>query len=69
MFLNPDDLIQLTGYAMPAYQCQWLRDNSYAFEINSRGFPIVLRAYVEKRFGAGSEAPREKTKVNLEDLV
>lgn len=57
MFLTPDELADLTGYVVPAYQVKWLDRAGYPFETNAAGRPKVLRAYVERRLGIGGEAP------------
>jgi len=51
MFLTLDELRDLTGYALPAYQCRWLDRRGYPFETTGNGRPKVLRGYVEKRLG------------------
>lgn len=54
MFLNRDEVADLTGYVVPAYQCRWLDRAGYPFETAANGRPKVLRAYVEKRLGLAS---------------
>ena len=49
MFLSSDDLADLTGYVVPAYQIKWLDRNGYPFDIAASGRPKVMRAYIEKR--------------------
>lgn len=51
MFLTAEDLENLTGYVVAAYQCKWLDRNGYPFELTRAGRPRVLRAFVEKRLG------------------
>ncbi len=51
MFLTPDELSDLTGYVIPAYQARWLNRSGYPFELSASGRPKVLRAYVERRLG------------------
>ena len=51
MFLTANDLADLTGYVVSAYQCRWLDRHGYPFETAATGRPKVLRAYVEKRLG------------------
>lgn len=57
MFLSAQDLAELTGYQLPAYQVRWLDRHGYAFELSKGGRPKVLRAYVEKRLGLGNTTP------------
>lgn len=49
MFLSPDELQQLTGYApnQRARIRRWLDKNGIAHKINRLGDPVVLRAAIE----------------------
>ena len=51
MFLTPDQVRELTGCARVAQQIEWLREHRYAFELDAKGRPVVLRSYVEGRLG------------------
>lgn len=51
MFLTRDELADLTGYVVPAYQVKWLDRAGYPYALNAAGKPKVLRAYVERRLG------------------
>lgn len=59
MFLNSDEVAQLTGCKMPGYQCRWLSKNGYRFERASNGRPVVLRSHVESRL-SGMDQPKER---------
>ena len=54
MFLTADDIADLTGYVVPAYQIKWLDRNGYPFDVSAGGRPKVLRAYIEQRHGVAS---------------
>ena len=52
MFLNPQELADLTGLKRPTAQYLWLRDNGWPVELDARKRPRLLRAAVEARMGA-----------------
>jgi hypothetical protein len=56
MFLNDQELEQLTGYRRKAWQIRWLRNRRFRFELDALGQPQVLRAYVEKRMSDGNKS-------------
>lgn len=41
MFLTPDQLRELTGYRMPAYQVRWLQRNGVRHFVRADGRPSV----------------------------
>lgn len=47
--LTPAELVDLTGYRMPAKQISWLQRNGIAHFVNAAGRPIVIRAIIEAR--------------------
>ena len=51
MFLTAEELADLTGYVVPAYQVKWLDRAGYPFETAATGRPKVLRGYVERKLG------------------
>ncbi|HAJ72272.1 MAG TPA: hypothetical protein DCO68_09370 [Methylophilaceae bacterium] len=51
LFLDTDEIYQLTGFKLASAQCRWLLDNGYPFDKNASGKPKVLRSYLEKRLG------------------
>lgn len=51
MFLNEDELRELTGYQLPSAQRRWLTKRSWNFEVSAFGKPKVLKAYAEQRMG------------------
>lgn len=57
MFLNAEQLRELTGCSRIAQQIEWLREHRYAFELDAKGRPVVLRSYVEGRLGGTITAP------------
>lgn len=55
LFLTPDELRELTGLRVPAYQCRWLEKHSYPFETNASGKPKVLRAFLMHKLGMAQQ--------------
>jgi hypothetical protein len=49
MFMTPEQLQQLSGYAKPALQRRWLAANGYRFDVRADGRPAVLVTQVESR--------------------
>lgn len=43
MFLEPADLIRLTGYRRPSAQVRWLLENGIPHYVDARERPIVIR--------------------------
>ena len=48
-FLNPDEVRELTGFAIKARQIEQLRRMGIAFFVNGCGRPVVTVAAVEDR--------------------
>lgn len=44
-FLNDDEIVRLTGYAMPRKQIEWLIQNGWRFECTGAGRPVVGRLF------------------------
>lgn len=65
MFLEPSELVELTGYKFPAYQTRWLKRHGYPVELSAGSKPRVLRSYVEKRFGGDDKPPSRETVKSL----
>ena len=53
LFLETDELCQLTGRKTKSKQIEWLRQNGVPFRVNATGHPVVTRATIEGR----QEAP------------
>lgn len=61
MFLTTDQVRELTGCARVTQQIEWLRAHRYAFELDAKGRPVVLRSFVEAKLGgsaANSSGPK-----------
>lgn len=52
MFLEPSELVRLTGYRRPSAQARWLRAHRIRHFVNAAGLPIVERAWL---FGGTAE--------------
>jgi hypothetical protein len=55
MFLDDDELRSMTQRVQRAAQAKMLRSMGIAFKQRADGTLAVLRAHVEKEFGAGAE--------------
>ncbi len=51
MFLNRNELQEMTGYKRPTAMRRWLGDNGFDYAIAADGYPRVLRAAVTKKLG------------------
>lgn len=49
LFLDEDELVQLTGRRFKSKQIEWLRQNGIPFRVNATGHPVVTRAVIEGR--------------------
>jgi hypothetical protein len=53
MFLTPQELQRLTGYARSSAQIRWLRKNGWRFTVNALKEPIVAVAESERKLVSG----------------
>jgi hypothetical protein len=51
VFLGTADLKQMTGFTKRSLQVKWLTQNHIPFTLSGKGYPNVLRAYIEKAHG------------------
>jgi len=51
MFLNQQELHELTGYKRPSSMRRWLGENGYRYDVARDGYPRVLRAFVTEKLG------------------
>lgn len=49
IFLNAEEMFELTGLKLASAQCRWLTNNGYPFDKSQSGKPKVLRSYLEQR--------------------
>lgn len=58
--LTDDELEDLTGSPLPAFQMKWLDAEGWIYKVNRRGRPRVSRAYAEQQMGvvAANDEPR-----------
>lgn len=49
LFLNNEEIQELTGFRLAIWQCRWLTDHGYPFDKSHSGKPKVLRSYLEQR--------------------
>ncbi|SFD66630.1 protein of unknown function [Thiohalospira halophila DSM 15071] len=52
--LTADELQELTGYQLPAYQRGWLERNGWTYVEDRVGRPRVSRAHAEQMLAGGS---------------
>ena len=48
-FLDPNEVIRLTGKKRKDEQANWLRERNYIFELNASNEPIINRFYCRNR--------------------
>ncbi len=53
MFLNPDELHQLTGSRRRTAQLRWLAASGWKFVCDYKGRPVVARAEAERQLVSG----------------
>jgi hypothetical protein len=63
MFLNKEELADLTGYKNRKKQIQWLAENGIKFLISGVGEPKVLKSAIEELLGAGDSQKRLRKRV------
>ena len=49
MFLNREELYELTDLKLAHAQCRWLTEHGYPYDKSASGKPKVLRTYLERR--------------------
>lgn len=49
MFLDDEELSQLTGRRMKSRQILWLREEGIPFRVSATGHPVVTRSTIEGR--------------------
>lgn len=70
LFLQPDELRELTGYARGKYQCDWLKENGYQFDKDREGKPKVKRCLFtyHEPLNIKHEEQEEEAKPNFEAI-
>jgi hypothetical protein len=59
MFLTPQELQRLTGYARASAQIRWLCKNGWRFTVNGLKEPIVAVAESERKLVSGVGTTRQ----------
>lgn len=62
MFLNEQEIRQLTGYQRPSAQIRWLRAKGYRFTVNGLGEPVVAIAECTRKNVGGASARHQEPK-------
>lgn len=52
LFLDDDELAQLTGRKTKSRQVAWLKDSGIPYRVNATGHPVVTRTAIEGRIVA-----------------
>ena len=52
-FLNPDELVFLTGKKSRASQVRWLAEHGWRHITNAVGIPVVSRLYCRQKLSGG----------------
>lgn len=58
IFLDNEEIKELTGFKLATKQCLWLTEHDYPFDTNRSGNPKVLRSYLEQRLCPGLASSR-----------
>lgn len=64
MFLNREEVAELTGYRKPSAQIKWLQVQQFGFAVGGDGHPKVLRQVVINRLG-GQIAQKKSPELRL----
>lgn len=62
MFLDADEIRDLTGRVKNSAQAKALRSLGFTFKVRSDGSLLVLRSHVEQQLGGGQHVTRLRTK-------
>lgn len=66
LFLTKEELQELTGYRLHAWQRRWLDQHNWKYEVAINGRPVVLRGFAEAKMGGQSGmAPAEEPEPHL----
>ncbi|MFC4922976.1 DUF4224 domain-containing protein [Delftia deserti] len=60
LFLNDEQLRQLTGRRHKSRQIEWLRAEAVPFRVNASGHPVVTRSAIEGRQESAMPQQQEK---------
>ncbi len=59
MFLNPQDVRDLTGLVRPSAQIRWLTANGWHYAVDVHGQPRVAQAEFNRHLVGGPQDPEE----------
>jgi hypothetical protein len=66
LFLNREELADLTGYRQKGKQAEWLRCHGWRFELDAQGRPRVLRQHAHRMLdGTASAQSDSEPKLHL----
>ena len=69
MFLNREQIQELTGYKIPSKQKKWLCEEGFIFKVAGDGKPRVLRSEVYDKMSSTGVIRKEKqTEPNFEAI-
>lgn len=64
MFVSSEDLKELSGYEIPAYQIRWLSQQGLKFLVGADGKPKVLLAHLQEVM-SGYKQVKRRTEPNF----
>lgn len=67
LFLNKEQLEELTGYKYSSSQIKWLKKNGFSPAINAAGKPKVMTSSIYNKFGQLDES-NENDRPNFESI-
>ena len=63
LFMQPDDIMTLTGRKLSRMQCRWLSEHDFKFMIGADGKPKVLISEIDFHMGRGTtEKPQQSAR-------
>lgn len=61
LFLNREELTELTGFKAARFQVKWLQQNQWCFALNCHREPRIAREYFNLRMGCAGPAIKAAT--------
>lgn len=68
LFLQPEDIKELTGKIRPRTQASYLQQMGIPHIINGDGKPLVLKSYIEKQLDPDRSETKNRSKPNWNAL-
>lgn len=68
MFLNRDEIKELTGKIRRPAQIRELQKMRIIHDVRPDGYPLILKSYIEKRLDGAIESPKKGEEPNWNAL-